>query len=78
MASSQPLSVLMFMTGRNCAPYVREAIASVARQTHPNVHVLFIDDCSDDDTADAAQAALSELLPGRFELVRNPERLGKA
>lgn len=78
MASSQPLSVLMFMTGRNCAPYVREAIQSVARQTHPNVHVLFIDDCSDDDTADAAQAALSELLPGRFELVRNPERVGKA
>lgn len=78
MASSQPLSVLMFMTGRNCAPYVREAIASVARQTHPNVHVLFIDDRSDDDTADAAQAALSDLVPGRFELVRNPERLGKA
>jgi hypothetical protein len=78
MASSQPLSVLMFMTGRNCAPYVREAVQSVARQTHPNVHALFIDDCSDDDTADAAQAALSELLPGRFELVRNPERLGKA
>lgn len=78
MASSQPMSVLMFMTGRNCAPYVVDAIHSVARQTHRNVHVLFVDDCSDDDTANVAQAALSQHLSGRFELVRNPERMGKA
>ncbi len=78
MASSQPLSVLMFMTGRNCAPYVAEAIQSVARQTHPDVHVLFVDDCSDDDTAGVAQAALTQHLSGRFQLVRNPQRMGKA
>jgi hypothetical protein len=78
MISSQPVSVLMFMTGRNCAPYVVDAIQSVARQTHRDVRVLFVDDCSDDDTANVAQAALSQHLPGRFKLVRNPERMGKA
>lgn len=78
MATSQSISVLMFMTGRNCAPYVADAIQSVARQTHTNVHVLFIDDCSDDDTHGAAQEALNQLLPGRFQLIRNAERLGKA
>lgn len=78
MAGSQPLSVLMFMTGRNCAPYVHDAIQSVARQTHTNVHVLFVDDCSDDDTQTAAEAALSQHMPGRFQLLRNPERMGKA
>ena len=78
MASSQTLSVLMFMTGRNCAPYVAEAIQSVARQTHRDVHALFVDDCSDDDTFAAAEAALNQHLSGRFTLVRNPERMGKA
>ncbi len=78
MASSQPIRVLMFMTGRNCAPYVADAIQSVARQTHRDVHVLFVDDCSDDDTHAAAQAALERLMPGRFTLARNPERMGKA
>lgn len=78
MASSQPISVLMFMTGRNCAPYVADAIQSVARQTHTHTHVLFVDDCSDDDTHAAAEAALNQLMPGRFTLTRNPERMGKA
>lgn len=78
MASSQPISVLMFMTGRNCAPYVADAIQSVARQTHRDVHALFVDDCSDDGTFAAAEAALNQHLSGRFTLVRNPERMGKA
>lgn len=78
MASSQPISVLMFMTGRNCAPYVADAIQSVARQSHRDVHALFVDDCSDDDTFAAAEAALNQHLSGRFTLVRNPERMGKA
>lgn len=78
MASSQPIRVLMFMTGRNCAPYVAEAVQSVARQTHREVHALFVDDCSDDDTFAAAEAALNQHLSGRYTLVRNPERMGKA
>lgn len=78
MTSIQPIRILMFMTGRNCAPYVAEAILSVARQTHPHVHVLFVDDCSDDDTYAVAQAALDQYLPARHELVRNPTRMGKA
>lgn len=78
VTNSQPIRILVFMTGRNCAPYLKDAVLSVARQTYPQVHVLFVDDCSDDDTYSVAHAALRQHLPGRHELIRNPTRQGKA
>ncbi len=77
MTSATPRA-LIYMTGRDCERYVRAAIESVAGQTHPATHVLFVDDCSDDGTAAAAQAALRAHLPGRHGFVRNPQRWGKA
>ncbi|HEY0187048.1 MAG TPA: glycosyltransferase [Cellulomonas sp.] len=69
---------LVFMSGRDCAAYLRAAIASVAAQTHPDVHLLYVDDASQDGSADLARAALAELLPGRHSFRQNPEPLGKA
>jgi hypothetical protein len=69
---------LIYMTGRNCERYVRAAIESIAWQTHAHIHVLFVDDCSDDGTAASARALLAEHFPGRHTLVRNPEPWGKA
>ncbi len=69
---------LIYMTGRNCERYVRAAIESVAWQTHAHIHVLFVDDCSDDATTATARALLAEHFPGRHTLVRNPEPWGKA
>ncbi len=69
---------LIYMTGRNCERYVRAAIESVAWQTHAHIHVLFVDDCSDDGTAASARALLAEHFPDRHTLVRNPEPWGKA
>lgn len=77
MTSASPRA-LIYMTGRNCERYVRAAIESVAAQTHPATQLLFVDDCSDDGTAAAAQAALLAHLPGRHGFVRNPQRWGKA
>lgn len=73
-----PIRVLVFMTGRNCEMYVEDAIQSVARQSHPNTHILFVDDSSDDRTHEIAQQTLSRLMPGHHDLVRNTTRLGKA
>lgn len=69
---------LIYMTGRNCERYLRASIESVARQTHAAVHLLFIDDCSDDGTLETARALLAAQLPGRHTLVRNPQPWGKA
>ena len=69
---------LIYMTGRNCERYVRAAIESVAWQTHPHVHLLFVDDCSDDGTIATARSLLAKHFAGRHTLVRNPEPWGKA
>ncbi len=74
----KPSRALIFMTGRNCEMYVADAIASVARQTHDAVHVLFIDDASDDATAEIAARMLNELFEGRHTYVRNESQFGKA
>ena len=76
--TSSSTRALIYMTGRNCERYVRAAIESVAWQTHPHVHVLFVDDCSDDGTAATARALLAEHFAGRHTLVRNPQPWGKA
>ena len=69
---------LIYMTGRDCERYARAAIESVAWQTHPHIHVLFVDDCSDDGTATTARALLAEHFANRHTFVRNPEPWGKA
>ncbi|WP_313616014.1 glycosyltransferase family A protein [Agrobacterium sp.] len=69
---------LIFMTARNCEMYAASSLASLARQTHDNLHVLYIDDCSDDATGDIAQQYLSDLFPDRHTYIRNATRYGKA
>lgn len=72
------LSVLIFMTGRNCQDYIKRAIASVVEQSHQKATVLYVDDASDDGSYELAARLLNEMLPGRHTLVRNNERMGKA
>jgi Glycosyltransferases involved in cell wall biogenesis len=69
---------LVFMTGRNCEMYVGDALKSLARQTHDEVHVLFVDDASEDATADIARHHLAALFPGRHTMVVNDVSWGKA
>ncbi|MFG5410632.1 glycosyltransferase family A protein [Piscinibacter sakaiensis] len=69
---------LVFMNGRNCARYVGAALESLAWQTHPGLHVLYVDDASDDGSEALAREALAQFFHGRHTLVRNPQPLGKA
>lgn len=69
---------LIFMTGRNCAAYVTAALESLVWQTHAPLHVLFVDDGSDDGTPDIAARMLAQHFDGRHTLVRNGQRWGKA
>lgn len=72
------VSGLVFMTARNCEAYVVDGLRSLARQSHADFRVLFVDDASTDATAARAASALNELFPGRHELVRNTQAFGKA
>lgn len=74
----QSSEALIFMTGRNCAPYAARAVESIARQTLKDVHILYVDDVSDDGTADVARAALEKHFPDRHTLIVNETRFGKA
>ena len=69
---------LIFMTARDCEIYVRQSLASLSRQTLDDLHVLFIDDRSDDDTGVIAAALLNDLFPNRHTFIRNETRLGKS
>ena len=63
----QSVEALIFMTGRNCAQYAARAVQSIAKQTLKDVHVLFVDDMSDDETGNTAHQALEEHFPGQNE-----------
>ncbi|QNN46714.1 glycosyltransferase [Thermomonas brevis] len=69
---------LIYMTARNCERYVSDSLRSLASQTHDNLHVLFIDDASDDATGNIASGLLEELFPGRHSFIRNDSHWGKA
>jgi glycosyltransferase involved in cell wall biosynthesis len=69
---------LIYMTARNCERYVGDSLRSLASQTHDNLHVLFIDDASDDATGSIASGLLTKLFPGRHSFIRNGSHWGKA
>ena len=56
----------------NGGRYVREAIASVLRQTFTDFELIVLDDCSSDQTV----AEIQSLRDPRMRLVQNPSRLG--
>lgn len=69
---------LIYMTARNCEGYVGDSLRSLANQTHANLHVLFIDDASDDATGTIASGILAELFPASHTFIRNDRQWGKA
>ncbi|MBC23246.1 MAG: glycosyl transferase [Phycisphaerae bacterium] len=50
---------------------------SVFSQKHPEFHFIFVDDGSDDDTADQVESRLAAQDSPAIELVRSPMNLGK-
>ncbi len=58
----------------NVAPYVREAIDSVLRQTYSDFELLVIDDCSKDNTLEIVRA----IDDSRIRIEQNEHNLGLA
>ena len=66
--------VTVLMPTYNVAPYVREAIASVLRQTYRDFELLVIDDCSTDNTVSLVRS----IDDPRIRIVQNEKNLGLA
>ena len=66
--------VTVLMPTYNVAPYVKEAVESVLRQTYSDFELLVIDDCSSDDTLDVVRG----INDHRIRVVKNERNLGLA
>ena len=63
------------------APYLPQAFDSIGAQTRPPDEVIFIDDCSPDDSREVVGrllATLSSTRRGRYSLLVNDRNLGQA
>jgi len=60
MNKEEPL-VTVLMNGYNCEKYLKEAIESVYSQTYKNWEIVFIDNCSTDNTAKIANSFNNKL-----------------
>lgn len=81
MLDTQPISqtkCIVFMPARNCEMYAAEALRSLARQTHEDIHVVYVDDASEDQTGQIARHYLTTLFAGRHDYIRNKEKFGKS
>lgn len=68
--------VSIIMPSYNCGRFVEETIRSVQAQTYQNWEIIFMDDCSTDDTIRKV-SALREKDP-RIHLYKNVSNLGAA
>lgn len=68
--------VSIIMPSYNCGKYVEETIRSVQSQSYQNWEVIFMDDCSTDDTIRKVSALREE--DSRIHLYQNISNLGAA
>ena len=78
MADNQDKKAVIFVTARNCEPYIANAIESLRAQTIQNFEILMVDDASTDATGDIAEEVLEREFGDRFTFFRNPAHIGKA
>lgn len=68
--------VSIIMPSYNCGKYVEETIRSVQAQTYQNWEIIFMDDCSKDDTI--RQVSVLREQDSRIKLYQNHGNLGAA
>lgn len=68
--------VSIIMPSYNCGKYVEETIRSVQEQTYNNWEIIFMDDCSTDDTIKRVSAMRDN--DNRIHLYQNVANLGAA
>ena len=66
--------VSIIMPNYNSAKYVRDTINSVINQTYPNWELLFVDDCSTDDSVEIVRSFGDE----RIIILKNEKNSGAA
>jgi len=66
--------VTVVMTAHNAATTVGYAVASILKQSHPNLELIAINDASNDGTAEQLEALADE--DARLTVIHNPQRLG--
>ena len=64
------------MPSYNCGKYVEETIRSVQAQTYENWEIIFVDDCSTDDSVKRVQ--LLQLEDKRIRVFQNKVNSGAA
>ncbi|MGK7908743.1 MAG: glycosyltransferase family 2 protein [Synechococcus sp.] len=68
--------VSVIIPAYNVAEYLTEAIESALNQSHDNVEVIIVDDCSQDATLELAQAFAK--VDSRVKVIANPVNQGAA
>ena len=68
--------VSVIMPAYRCAPYLAQAVESALKQTHKNLEIVVIDDCSGDETLAIAQALAGQ--DSRVRLLKNETNQGTA
>lgn len=68
--------VSIIMPSYNCGPFVEETIRSVQAQTYQNWEIIFMDDCSSDDTVRLVSKLREK--ESRIKLYQNKGNLGAA
>lgn len=74
MSGSMPLVTVVALC-YNHRRYVVETLDSIRRQIYPNIEVMVVDDCSNDDSVDIVQAWLAENAPG-WSFIRHTQNRG--
>ena len=68
--------VSIIMPSYNCGKYIEKTIRSVQCQTYQNWEIIFVDDCSTDDTIEIVKHF--QKLDGRIRLFQNKRNSGAA
>lgn len=68
--------VSIIMPSYNCGRFVEETIRSVQAQTYQNWEIIFVDDCSKDDTIPKVKAMMER--DARIRVFQNPQNSGAA
>ena len=72
----KPIGVVV--TAKNTASCCLDNIASIFTQDYSNFHVIFIDDCSKDDTFEKVQKyVVKHKVSDKITMIRNSEHRGK-
>lgn len=68
--------VSIIMPSYNCGKYVEETIRSVQAQTYKNWEIIFVDDCSTDDSMQRVMSLQAK--DSRIKIYQNPKNSGAA